>query len=167
MYFCRHCNPCDTLPHNVVYDGVTLHLIDVDESFTEGIAERHPPNNLDDDNWPEALRYPDYFRKHVHWYALVQLAYLIHIISADIPATGVDYTNSIKLANSMMLIGRLLLKKLRHVNQLAIKHLNATPLETDIPLEIAVNLRVVAESLTELLHVTLPESFPRIPHVLT
>ena len=75
LELCKILPPCDTLVHNMVYDGQSLHLIDVDEGrkFGDEIKERI----FDEDGGGKngtSLMYPNLLRSRHNECALVQLA---------------------------------------------------------------------------------------------
>ena len=74
MELCQKLPPCDSLVHNVVYDGRFLHLIDVDEGY--GIGEPIKKRIMDEEEsgeWEAYLQYPDCLRSLYTEYAVVQL----------------------------------------------------------------------------------------------
>ena len=163
MHLCQYCRPSDTLPHNMVYDGTNLHLIDVDENFTGMIREREPPVSFENDQWLEALRYPDYFRENVWLYALIQLCYSVYVICSVLSMEEEEYKHAMVVEHSLKIVGKSLLRKLRVVNQGRRTRVNASPFTENQAMEpdIKGSLIVIASSLPELFDLELPSAFPQ------
>lgn len=75
LELCTMLPPCDTLVHNMVYDGQYLHLIDVDEGWPIGVTIKE--RIMDEDKaggYATFLNYPNRLRDRHEQYALVQMA---------------------------------------------------------------------------------------------
>ena len=159
MHLCQYCSPGDTLPHNMVFDGTQLHLIDADEAFSQNIMERPPPEDLNDENWLEAVRYPDYLRKNVWAYALVQLTYSCFVMSDDILKEGNDDTLCTLLQSRLQELGTKLLHVLADHNEGKQIKTNPQPMTHPYDEEWKDILTVIANEVTKLLGQDLPAEF--------
>jgi len=171
MHLCRNCKPCDTLPHNMVFGGKFLHLIDVDENFNKSILERALPEHFEEDYWLEALRYPNYFRNEVWLFALIQLAYSVYVICQSIPMQRPNKDILDFMESGMKTLGKSLLVEIANYNRGKKVKTNPAPKVEDKPMpkDRQESLSLIALSLQNLLALGLPDDFPGdqwgIPHV--
>lgn len=158
MHLSRSWHPGDSLPHNMVYDGQALHLIDADEAFTPSLSTREPPQNLSDDNWLEAVRYPDFLLEYRWAYTLVQLSYSAFVICNFIPTDGRDKKDWGILHINLRVTGKILLAELRKHNRDK-RVIRPTFPATRLPDDLKGSLMVLADVLPRLLNTVIPQDF--------
>lgn len=109
--------PCDSLVHNMVYDGRSLHLIDVDEGQRVGVPIKE--RIVDEDGiggYGSFLNYPNCLRKRYADYALVQLAVsfvTIALINTQVSVGAQQDTEFNLLVQQVMALGQALSLNMR------------------------------------------------------
>ena len=154
MHLCRvEYYPCDTLPHNLVYDGTHLHLIDINEGVFGRIIRRPPPTDTRDKNWLEAVRYPNYYCRYPWVYTLLQLSFTVYVMVSKISTSTLaqNQTPAVKqIEQSLSEVGKhLMLVQRKHGDD-----------DASIPPHIIQgNLNILYQNMVALLQVPTPVGF--------